>query len=78
MKFLEKIISVNEIIWTYNGPWFVNLQKNHLIPYNANILFYSNTDIFLPGNNKEKGISNSVLQRFGKLAIKISKLHLKL
>lgn len=54
----------NEIIWTYNGKGLTNAKKS-FVPYNANIFFYTKSDDFFLDNKKE-GISQSVMQRFGK------------
>lgn len=58
----------NEIIWTYGGKGLVNTNSS-FVPYNANIYFYTKSnDYYL--NNKSDEVSQSVIQRFGKLADK--------
>lgn len=54
----------NEIIWTYNGKGLVNAEKT-FVPYNATIYYYVKNKT-APLNNRQEGISKSVLQRFGK------------
>lgn len=54
----------NEIIWTYNGKGLVNAEKT-FVPYNATIYYYVKNKT-APLNNRQEGISKSVIQRFGK------------
>ncbi len=65
----------NEIIWTYNGKGLAN-ATSAFMPYNANIYFYTKGDDYYL-NNKKKGISKSVMTRFGKYINKNNQITFK-
>ena len=56
----------NNIIWTYNGKGLANVS-NKFIPYYGNIFLYSKNILNFKLLNKNEGIAESVLKRFGKI-----------
>jgi adenine specific DNA methylase Mod len=70
-ELLERIFSEenfrNEIIWTYGGKGLINVAKK-FSPYYSSVFFFAKDKDKLFVQNRQIGkITNSVMQRFGKL-----------